>query len=374
MCTSSNGAEMDLGAESPTGGVEETTLRVTQPGTVDLNLISIPHQIADIQRADLAHTTDSLMPCGPDGDGTNLNDMPTSPFEQIRYNTDTREEHSVRAFADLGLPSDLTDNTTPLLNWPLAQNRPSSFSGMLTHPANTGGLYPRRSWPLFQSNLGGLGCAAPHTEDNIAKLQILDDPTAWSTCVTLSLTEDPAVRQGIDPFVRDRMLATTQHVWQLSKSRIFPSERRDQYNANKLRWLETITLLPRREALSFLVTKYIRQDNAQLHLFAEQKPFPTEHNLPRSDNRVVAGTLILLKLAQAMRCVSCPQIRDICTGFVEICNSLVDEALFQDYTTPNATADWIEVSLGLLQLLCWGGNPWHMTVCKVSAPIFKSNQ
>jgi hypothetical protein len=160
------------------------------------------------------------------------------------------------------------------------------------------------------------------------------------------------------------MLATTQHVWQLSKSRVFPIDWRDQHNAEQLRWMDTITLLPHKDALSFLVTKYIRQDNHQLHLFPEQKHFPSEHNVPRSDNRVVAGTLILLKLAQAMRSVRCSKTRELCVGFIEICLSLVDESTVQEHSTLTAAAEWIELSLGLLQLLCWGGDPWHMTVSK----------
>lgn len=127
--------------------------------------------------------------------------------------------------------------------------------------------------------------------------------------------------------------------------------------------MDTITLLPPKNALATLVTKYICQDDDQLHLFPNRKPFPSEHDLPRSESKMVPGNLILLKLAQAMRSASCPQARGVCVGFIETCNPLVDDVVHaKEEANQGSTAESIEVSLGLLQLLQWSGDPWHMSV------------
>lgn len=366
----SKNADTGLMTPSPTSGTSEATFEVIQPDMINLALSLMPHQIYDNQEADYSHITGFAVPIGIHHDDTLPSTTSNSSSETMHFDPDPNEDHSIESLTDMDLTSAMSGTMQPHLDWSLDQHQLPSSINTFTRANDTESLQARRGWPMFQSSLGGLSSATPRTQENITKLQTLDDPSAWSTCTNLSLAADLQAPRLVNSFVRDRMLATTQYIWQISKTRIFPSENCGRYS-KEMRWLDTITLLPQGEALSFLVTKYIRQENTQLHLFAEAKPFPSEHNLPRSENRIVAGTLILLKLAHTMRCVNCPRIRDICTGFTEICVSLVDETLLQDYTSQKATTEWIEVSVSLLQLLAWGGNSWHMTVSKAFVALLR---
>jgi hypothetical protein len=368
LYTSSDGTETGLNMGISSVTVPVTTPWTTRSDTVGVPLASILHQGEDIQGAEFEQSNGFSISLSTERNSAMPPNTPTGLCENVQFDTTAREEYFDNALMDVHLFSGSSERWLSDLDWSLVQQELPSLVHMPTEPVATGDSPLHQEWPLFQCNPGDWSSAITRTRENIAKLELLDDPTIWSICAHPpfvssqgSLSECQWALQPIDPFIRDRLLAITQHMWRLSKKRIFPSWENSRQSAKAFLWMDRIILLPQTDALHSLLIKYICQDNEQFHLFPQQKALTSEYLLPQTENKIVVGILFLLKIAGVIRSASSPQARSICTGFIEVCSSLVDDAVHEKEELAG-TAESIEVSLDLLQLLHWSGDPWHMTV------------
>ncbi|KAF2795031.1 hypothetical protein K505DRAFT_348910 [Melanomma pulvis-pyrius CBS 109.77] len=371
LYTSSDGTETDLNMGMSAVTVPEITPWTIQSDIADVPLAAILREGEQIQGAEFGQSNRFPISFSTEHNSAIPPNTPTDLYKNVHFDTAVHEEYFDNALMDFHLLFDSSESGLSDLDWSLVQQEPSSLARLgdiPTEPATAGNMLLYQSWPLFQCNSGELNCITARPKDNIDKLEALDDPTIWSICapppfVGLQGPPDESrwALQPIDPFVRDRLLAITQHVWRLSKERIFPSRGIGRQNAEVCPWMDRIILLPQTDALHSLLTKYICQDNDQFYLFPQNKALNSEYLLPQSEDKIVAGILILLRIAQVIRSATNPQARGICNGFIEICSSVVDDVVYvkEEIT---GTAESIEVSVGLLQLLHWSGDPWHMTI------------
>jgi hypothetical protein len=368
LYTSSNETETALNIGISAVTVPALASWTTQPGTVDVPLASMLHQEGDIQSVKFEQSNGFSISFSTGCNGAIPPNTPIGLYENVHFDTAIREGYFDNALMDAHLFSDSSERWLSDLDWSLVQQELPSLAHMPTELVTTRNSHLYREWPLFQCNPGDWSSTIVRIKENIAKLEVLDDPTIWSICDASStvksqgsLSESRWALQPIDPFIRDSMLAITEHMWRLSKKRILSSWESGRQNAEAFPWMDRIILLPQMDALHSLLIKYICQDNEQFHLFAQQRALTSEHLLPQTDNKIVVGILFLLKIAQVIRSASSPQARDVCDGFIEVCSSLVDDAIYEKAEV-TGTAASIEVSLDLLQLLHWSGDPWHMTV------------
>jgi hypothetical protein len=368
LYTSSHETETDMNIEVSAVTIPAITPWTTQPGTVDVPLASMLRQEGDIQGAEFEQSNGFPISFSTECNSAIPLNTPTGPYENVHFDTTMREEYFDNTLIDAHLFSDSSERWLSHLDWSLVQQELPSLAHIPTELATTRNSHLYQEWPLFQCNPGDWSSTTTRTKENIAKLEVLDDPTIWSICDASptvrsqgSPSESRWALQPIDPFIRDRLLAITEHMWRLSKKRIFPSWESGRQNAEAFPWMDRIILLPQTDALHSLLIKYICQDGEQFHLFAQQKALTSEHLLPQTENKIVVGILFLLKIAQVIRSASSPQARDICNGFIEVCSSLVDDAVYEKAEV-TGIAESIEVSLDLLQLLHWSGDPWQMTV------------
>ncbi|KAF2733578.1 hypothetical protein EJ04DRAFT_564970 [Polyplosphaeria fusca] len=351
----SSGSEVDMDMRMPPMTVPTSVPWMNQPGSA----------MTDVE-LEQSHTFPF-----PPSSGVNSAippNTPNGPHGSVQFDSPMGEETFDKALADMYLSSASSEAGFSELDWSLVHQELLSLTGMPPEPISNDVLPLHQDWPLFDCNPATSNSVAPRTRENIAELEVLDDPNTWSSCARSSyvefqrsLNEKCWTMQPIDQFVRDRWLAVTQYVWRLSKERIFPGLRNDRQSTKAFPWMDRVILLPQTDALTSLLTKYTLEADDQFHLFPHQKPLTPQELLPQSDNRLLSGTLILLKIAQAIRSDSSPQARGICNAFVEVCSALVDDAV-QVKDEVSETAKSIELSVGLLQLLLWSGDPWHMTI------------
>lgn len=383
LYTSSDGTDTDLNMGISAVTVPAIAPWINQLDNVHVSLAAMLNQGGDIQGAEFEQSMGFSISFSTEGNSAIPPNTPTSLCENDHFDTAVRKDYFDDALMDVHLISDSSERWLSDLDLSLVQQELPSLAHLPIEPATTENLLLHQEWPLFQCNPGDWSSATVRTKENITKLAVLDNPTVWSICAPPPfvrsqgcLSDNQWALQPIDPFVRDRLLAITQHMWRLSKKRIFPSWENDRQNTEAFPWMDRIILLPQTDALHSLLIEYNCQDKGQFHLFPEQKALASEHLLPQTENKIIVGILFLLKIAHVIRSASSPQARGICSGFIEVCSSLADDAVHEKEEL-TGVAESIEVSLDLIQLLQWSGDPWNMTVvldtwerhAKVGGPI-----
>ncbi|KAF2713327.1 hypothetical protein K504DRAFT_498142 [Pleomassaria siparia CBS 279.74] len=321
----------------------------------------------------LGHNTDTLDMGAQIADDSELSvGIEGSLFTELHMSSDHNTHFDIPMddgyfddiLADTYLMCASPDKTVSDSEWSLCQNELRAMSYTSTKPSPGGELHG--AWPLFDCNPKTGELSKTTTKTNVSNLKVLENPAIWSICAPSSsalvhmLLEETS--SGIHPFhasKRDQLLAVTQHVWRMSRERVYSTWSADQQSVEAHAWMDKVILLPPTDVLHHFLTRYVYQENERFHLFPAQDLLISV-SLLQSKTKVMSGILTLLLIAQNTRSVNVSEGRDLSNGLVEVCRTVVQDAVDTDSEVP-INAEFLETSLCLLQLMQWSGEPRHMT-------------
>ncbi|KAF2437261.1 hypothetical protein P171DRAFT_492255 [Karstenula rhodostoma CBS 690.94] len=359
----------DINAHNPvgTGGSSQSPKILTKSqdtgSSIAIPVANMLGQAADTLDLDTHMFTSSQLSVGING--SIFPEGPEISFLNTQFNVPVDDSYFNDALVDVYMLSASTDQTLSDSDWSLVQDDLQLKAWQTPVEPSAGGEL-HGIWPLFHCNPRVGPISTTSTKTNIAKLKVLENPAIWFMCTPPSsaLVHAPLEENspGIHPFhasTRDRLLAVTQQIWRMSRERVFATWSGDQQSVESHAWMDRIILLPPTNVLRHLLTRYIYQEHQRFHLFPAQD-LSFSDSLLHSETKLMSGIRTLLMIAQATRSVNIPEGRDLSGGLVEVCRTVVQDAVDSDNEV-QVNAEFLETSLCLLQLMQWSEDPWHMT-------------
>jgi hypothetical protein len=213
-------------------------------------------------------------------------------------------------------------------------------------------------WPRYRCNPTSslfLNDAQTNYYHTLANLQVLENAETWELCIfpTEHLLTDTVVEVSCDTTTRDWLLFVTQHIWRTVKQEArhnMSGEKDDHEEAHS--WMEKVILLPPINTMRRLLQRYFEREQTRFYLFPPQRPA----TCAVMGDKLISGLITLLMIAKVTRTSVAIEGQALSNGMVALCRIFVRDA---DWTLG---LERLEISLSMIQLLQWSGEPSHMNV------------